>query len=121
MDLVIDNQPPVSFMEQIHVGKRSTLGAPVGQHLIGCNSYRPHLPVLSRVFPHLICAQRGPQQQFPAPLFYRSRARSKDQCLALQLLQHRKADNCFACPAGQHDHTAAAMSAGSLELADSLR
>ncbi|MNC60369.1 hypothetical protein D3C75_1102420 [compost metagenome] len=64
MHLVVNNKPPVPFIEQIHMTKGASLGAPVRQNLIGSHRYRADLPLHSAVFSYSFFIQSGPFQQF---------------------------------------------------------
>ncbi|MNI32235.1 hypothetical protein D3C73_861410 [compost metagenome] len=118
MHLVVNNKPPIPFIEQIHMAEGASLGTPVRQNLIGGHRYRADLPLHTTVFSYGFFIQPGPFQQFCPPLCNRGGIRSEDQCFALQAFQHRQTHKRFARPAGQDHYAASSAAADSPESAD---
>jgi len=105
--LVVDDNAPVLFGEQLQVWKGFILGRPIGQDLIGGDGNRPDLLELAAVFPDAILGNAGLVQQLLLPLAEGGDVGGQDQGLGGDSLHQGHSHQGFARAAGQNDDAAA--------------
>jgi len=105
MDLVIDDQPPVTLVEQVKVGEVAILLGPVGDDLVGGQRDRPDGLGVAGVGADLRRVDIGLVEDLAPPLCHGRRAGGQHQGLGLERRQGRQAHDRLACATGQYDHT----------------
>jgi len=105
--LVVDDQAPVSGVEQVEVGVyAAALG---GHHLVGRDGDRPDLLLGPGVLADLLGRQRRPLDQLIAPLPGRHRVGDQDQRRRLGPRHGRRSDDGFPCSTRENDDTGTAV------------
>ena len=109
MDFVVDDDAPVSLVEDGEVGKRIAPLLPVGEDIVRCDGDGADLFDLPGVFADLVRLQIRLVQEFRFPLSRGGNVGGEDERLRLQAFERGDADDGLARAAGKHHHPAAAL------------